>query len=274
MIIPNIKIKIDKESDIKLFKNFLNHPNFPQHRNLILKTFNNLKELLKENKNETESIKIFVNNFYEKNIDKIKNIINKDKKIINKQSKNSLKTLAEVMDYKWSKKITYEAKPTILPFSPYNEKTFYFSILSKIKNKKDDKNILETTLHEISHFILFDQLKKEIDHNLNRDAGYYLKESVTTAILNRKEFNFPKRKGNPEIRYINIIFKGKEYKLVNFVSKQIKLYGYKKAIINLVNLFEKNKNIFTEKIQLWNKHGKTIIKNKNILEKYKKSINF
>jgi len=273
MIIPDIEVKIDKESDIKLFNRFLNHPNFPQNRKLVLRAFPDLKDLLDKNDDEAKTVETFVSYFYKENIGKIKKIVNRSRSIIKNHGKESLKVLGKIMDYKWEKELTYEAKPTILPFSPYKNNTFYFSILSQIKNKDTDKNILEIALHEISHFILFDQLKKEIDHSLNRDAGHYLKESIAAAILNKSEFSFPKREGNPEIRYINISFQNKKHKLVDFVSEQINKKGYKEALKFLVSLFEKNKERFSEKMKLWNKYGKDITKKEDVFEKYKEFIN-
>jgi Mg2+/Co2+ transporter CorB len=113
--IPKIEIKADKEKDKELFNNFLNHPNFPQHRHMILKAFPELKTLLTE-KEEEDVVEEFVNNFYKDHRETITNIIKKSREEIKKYGKDALELLAKTMDYGWEKPITYKAKPTILPF--------------------------------------------------------------------------------------------------------------------------------------------------------------
>lgn len=205
-------------------------------------------------------------------MEKIKGIVEESKSIIDNQGEDSLKILAKIMDYEWEEEIVYKAKPTILPFSPYGKNVFYFSILSEIKQGKRQKSILEIALHEISHFIFLEQLS-ELNKELNGYSKYYLKESITTAILNRKEFNLPERRGNPEIRYINVSSQGENYKLVDFVSKEIKQKGYEKALEYLVNVFKDKEEVFDEKMKLWNKYGKGITKKEKVFEEYKAPVN-
>jgi hypothetical protein len=270
---PEIKIKIDKDIDVYLFNSFLNNSIFPQHRNNILKAFNDLKISLNEYDNEQKAVKSFVYDFYKKNKDKINKITEESKLKIKKDGDEALQLLGNTMNYKWKNKTIYEATPTILPFSPYNNNKFYFSILPEIKGS-NTKNILKISLHEISHFIFFEQLE-DLNINIDKKAKYLLKESLTTAILNRDEFSkigIPKEEGNPEIRQVMISHNGNTYKLLDFVSKNIDEKDYKKALIFLIKLFKKSEEDFSKKMDLWNKYGKNIINEPQQFKKYKSPV--
>jgi len=271
--IPKIKIEIDKEQDKKLFNEFLNHPDFPQHRNMILKTFPILKNLLGKRR-ESEAVGEFVDNFYKSYHEIINKITEKSRDKIENHGKDALKILGEIMNYEWKKPLTYTAKPTILPFSPYGDNVFYFSILPDIKKGGSSKNILEIALHEISHFIFLNQLEdKKI--KLEKNTKYCIKEAVATAVLNQEEFGamgIPKRAGNPEIKEIKIEINNEIYKLTDFISKNIKEKGYVKAIKNILELTNKASKEFSKRMTLWNQYGKNIVKNPRALEKYIKPI--
>jgi hypothetical protein len=161
MTIKNLaEIKIKKTSINKetgLFMDFLQNPNYPQHRNMILMAFPKIGLSLQKSKNDEEITKKFIIDFYKKHQNKIDKIINKNERIIKKNSKAALNALSRLMDYNWDKKKSYFAIPTILPFSPLKKDEFYFSILGEIYGKTE-KNILSISIHEISHFIFYDLL--------------------------------------------------------------------------------------------------------------------
>jgi len=46
MQIPSIKIKYSFNKETEIFLDFLHHPQFPQHRNMIFRAFKELKSLL------------------------------------------------------------------------------------------------------------------------------------------------------------------------------------------------------------------------------------
>ena len=133
--------------------------------------FPELKSLLEKSKNDKTTIRNFVVNFYKKHEADIESILLKSQLFLKKNGKMALQKLAETMEYQWPKPITCIAIPTILPFSPFGNNVFYFSILKQIDNKKPNKDILYIAIHEISHFIFFDLLKKmkrEINFNFQK----------------------------------------------------------------------------------------------------------
>ncbi len=116
--LPKISIHSNKKRETKLFLNFLNHSEFPQHRKSILQAFPELRELLKNSKNEKIIVQKFINQFYLKHQDAITLAIQESQKEI-KINHLAIKTLGESMDYHWKNNINYIAIPTILPFSPF-----------------------------------------------------------------------------------------------------------------------------------------------------------
>lgn len=212
--IPKIIFKIDLDKETETFYSFLHHKYFVGHRDKILKIFPALEKMLDDTDDEREVIKIFLEKYYEDNNDKMDEIVTKNKSLIAEKSNEALLALADLMDYEWKKGVTYYAIPTILPFSPFKDNTFFLSILGQLKGQVDDtKNALSVSIHEISHFIFFDQLEKlqkenSISKDLSKDLIHYYKESLTAVLLNEeslaKILEIKNYKGNPELWNLNI----------------------------------------------------------------------
>ena len=286
---PKIIVKnFNIENEVKLFVRFLNHPYYPQHRNLILNAFKELRNLLTDDKkNDKKILTKFINEFYEENKKNIKPIFKKSNTIIDTKGRLALNTLAKIMNYKWEdKSIKYFAVPTILPFSPFENNVFYFSILGEIKGMKN-KNILMIAMHEISHFIFYDQLKKieqQKGQQLPVDAKNYIKESLTAFLLNQKAINKILKftelyKGNPEIWGIKIQ-KGNEkpVELFNFIEDLYKLICVKNkksfqiflnVLIDKAFIISKE---FSKKKKIWNRYGKKIYDTPRFSNLYSKAI--
>jgi len=207
-IILEENIDLNREAD--LFLKFLHHPYYIQNRSLIFQVFPELKKSLEKQEKEKQIIKSFISKFYSDNKSKIQKSIQKNKNLLKEKSESSLMALLEIMDYQYDKPIIYKAVPTILPFSPFGNDIFYFSILGEIKGKTG-KNILTIGIHEISHFIFYDLIKvieNRGDLILPDDLKNYLKEALAVVILNQKSLcnilELKNYKGNPEIQSLRI----------------------------------------------------------------------
>ena len=281
--LPKILISLDKKQEERLFIKFLNHPEFPQHRQLILRLFPNLSEMLESHKNEKGVIKKFITQYYLKHKDAITSAIRESRKELEPASK-AIKALGEAMDYNWQKGVNYMAKPTILPFSPFNKNTFYFSIFDRIKGT-GKRNVLTTAIHEISHFIFFDFLKK-IERgekiSLSSDAKYYAKETLTTAIFNeeplRGVLKIDNYRGNPEIRDIYVTTQnGSEKTFIEYTRNQYlknKKSGndFKKFLTEYVQTISEMSDEFFQKRKIWNQWGNKLFKNQSEFAQYQKPI--
>ncbi|MBI2628138.1 MAG: hypothetical protein HYW71_01725 [Candidatus Niyogibacteria bacterium] len=284
-ILPKIKIKKNLKAEINIFQKFLHHPYYLQNRNSIFRAFPELEIQLKKSKNEKKIIEKFIAHFHKINKKAIDQIIKKSNIIINKNGSKALTMLSNLMDYKWSHPIIYKAVPTILPFSPFGDKIFYFSILGQIRNK-DKKDALFIAIHEISHFIFYDILKEieqEIKKSAPDDLKNYLKETLTAALLNRKPLsdilNLYNYKGNPEVRDLRIQKSNGVIvsftKFINEYYQTIKVKNkktFKVFLQEILNILLPISEEFSKKRAIWNRYGIQLYKKPFALNLYQKPI--
>lgn len=155
-------------------------------------------------------MQLFIKEFYEERKQKIASVIKSNDELLREKSKIALAALLEIMDYQFDRPINYQAIPTILPYSPFQDSTFYFSILGEINNRRE-KNVLVIGIHEISHYIFYELLKPiemQNKESLPLDLKNYLKEALAAVIMNRQPLkdileikHYP---GNPEIQNLQI----------------------------------------------------------------------
>jgi hypothetical protein len=281
---PKIVISVNSQNDIDRFNSFLNHPNYAGKRTAILNFYPKIAEGIKKGQNEKELIADIIPDMYERYGKEINKIVEAAKKEL-QQSEIVFKTLASYMDFPKLAQKTYEANPTFLPFSPLGDNHFFFSIATQIANKKiDTQKIVLIAVHEVSHFILFEQLKKIPNLKLNHPASHYFKESLAAAIMDQKEFrdffNYPKTfgcdcyPGNNELHQLFINFKNKKYNIVTFFEKIIlqNPKGYQAGLNWSLNEFLKNQNQFKEKWAIWNKILSAKNKNPKLVKEYQQEI--
>ncbi|MDD3774050.1 MAG: hypothetical protein PHW50_02100 [Patescibacteria group bacterium] len=287
--IPELYIKENLEKETKQFYKFLHHQKFPQHRYMILESLPGLKKNLKSKiklskKDELKIIKQFISEFRKNHQIKINLIIKKSQQLNKTKFKKSIKILAELMDYQWpNKKIVYTAIPTILPFSPFENPTFYFSILGQIYGKSaKQRDIIFVAIHEISHFLLFDILEKiyqkPLEKIISSTSLYFLKEAITPALMNQSKMNkilkLKKYRGNPNVKYIRIKFSNKIMTLTELLSqiyiqrKNKEKKDFEEIIKEMIQIIKSIEPEINKRDELWNKFGGSLIKNKKLFRKY------
>jgi hypothetical protein len=211
--IPGIIVKQDLAQEVDVFYKFLHHPRFPGNRNKILRIFPRLEQQLANNKDEKATIKEFLEEFYDRHKETVTQIVQENTKLFADKSNQAIDELGKLMEYDWPENITYIAVPTILPFSPFDKNTFFFSILAELNGKKqEDKNALSVGVHEISHFIFFKQLKQlEIEKKIPQTSNElqdYLKEALAVVLLNERPLQqilgIKNYHGNPELQNLYI----------------------------------------------------------------------
>lgn len=278
-----IKIKATKEHEVDLFIKFLAHPYYPQHKQLILKSFLELQSL-SEPESSRLAIEGFIDNFYKQHEKKIEIILLQSNDIIEQKGTIAIKALDTLMDYHRDKPVTYLAIPTILPFSPFEKNKIYFSILGQIFDK-GNKNILFVAIHEISHFIFYDVLEK-IEFKNNRkitvDAKNYLKESLTAVLLNQRPLcdilNLQNYLGNPELGELTIQkLDGGIQKINDFLKDRYEIKNKENKTFDIfleeiIQSMESSQEEFSKKRTLWNKYGNQLHKNPEALSEYQKPI--
>ncbi len=288
---PSIKLKYNIDEEVNQFLKFLHHPFFPQHRVMMFKAFPELEMFLKNidnPKKEKLIIKKFIKNFQKRYNKRIKKIIKQSKKILNEKSKIALIELTKLMDYQWPKGSSdYTAMPTILPFSPFRKKTFYFSILRTLFDKKES-DVFFVSTHEISHMVLFEimekQYKKPLSQIIEATSLYFLKEILAAAIINQEPLkemlNLKNYLGNSLLHYLFVRTGAKKQKkqITKFFQQFYETAKYKKQkkfnqiLDDVIKIILSIKDELKNKKKIWNKYGKEIVYNPKILKQYSEPI--
>ncbi len=266
-----ISVSINKEADIGKFLDFMNSPKYPGKRAIILKAYPEIANAINDGADEKTTIENIVNNLYSEKEEQIKNILS-DLKNELANIDTIINSLANIMNHDISAN-NYEAILTLLPFSPFKNNIFYFSIYSLIFKKKDGSprkktSIVFTAVHEISHFIFFDQLKKweaQSKKKIPHPAEHYFKEALTAAIMNKEIFknffDYPKLvnsenyRGNPELHALSISKENNETEnIVAFFEREMfqNKDNYKTNFFRLLDIFYQNQEKFAQKWELWN----------------------
>jgi len=291
MKLPKVVIKYEPNKEVERFYVFLHHSRFPQNRNLIFNAFPELPKKLEKQKKLTETkekiiIKNFIIKFQKEHDDEIKSIIKESEKILNVKINKLLTSLFLLMDYKWPEKEKgFTVIPTILPFSPFREKVFYFSILAKI-NGRMGHSILFVSVHEISHIVLYKILekkyKKPLDKIIDKQLLDFLKEVLAPVLMNQKPIlNILHQKnyiGNSFLKNIFII-KDKQITQITEFFQEIyedlkfeKKMNFNQILEIMIDLVLSISTEIKEKNKLWNKYGNNIANFKSIFEKYSEPI--
>lgn len=285
--IPTIIVHIDPEKDAETIWKFLNHPQFPQLRTSNLGMHPKLKESV-DKENFQEIVHEYVKSFYIEHAQEIELIYRQSKDLIEQSGTRAFQELSRLMNYEWETGATYNAYLSILTGSTFDDGIFTYSILGELYKRNDvKKSLLSVGIHEISHLIFFELLKPIAEKNevvLHRDGKYFLKEVITTALLNTEPLRLilgtEEDPGNPEIQklYIttpqdtNILFVEYMKRLI-MQSKQnnVPFNTLLEQLVLNTHTIEKHLN---DKRALWNKNGYAIFKDPALLEEYSKPILF
>jgi len=271
-ILPKIVLKNSSEAEVGLFLKFLHQDFHKQQKNIILNSFSYLKEELGDNKEkipEKDIVKKFVLNFYEQNADKITSIIDKDAHLLAQKEGDIVNALGDLMDADWSKRPIFYAIPTILPFSPFEESKFYYSILGRIRNSRTPRSVIFIAAHEISHFIFYDILQKISNSNqdmtLSKESEHFLKEALASAVLNEKPLKkileLDNYSGNPELKDLYLKIDGKIIGFTDFITNyyhKCKIENkepFRDVLCGLIKIVSSIDSALIIKKELWNRDG-------------------
>jgi hypothetical protein len=276
-----IIVKNDEKEEIKLFTNFLNNKEFPQHKNIIFFSFPELKEKLDlQKESEIFILEEFLKTTREKNKENIQKSVDYIKKEADKNGEKTLKMLSDLMDYKWkSETQDYFLIPTIFPLSPFSGNTFYYSIYKSLQGITEYPNVLAVSAHEISHVILFEILK-ENNIRMGQELFYFVKEIIAPVLVFQDDFDGIFKKeivGNYNV--LEIYFKENDKSIRAFdyfQEKFIKNKANGKKFIDyleeMVSFCQKIEKQIQEKRMFDNKYGIQIMKNPELLEQFREPI--
>lgn len=280
---PEIVIEKDEAGDISMLEEHIFRDR-PAYSRMILNYHKGLGALEASGELTQDRVTAYFSDIYKEKSEEIDKIIEGGRKLIEEKSVEILSALAEMMDYEWRETDKYKAVPTLLPYSPFHKHTFYYSICSPLFDNKPD-DLLHISVHEISHFMLFQLLddlqiyfnKKEIVGLLHLFkeslTGMQLSEPDMARLLDRSEY-----KGNIETRNVFIQESSNEplvfQEFLRNKHSQMRAVGknFAEFIKTMIDLLSPSAEEFALRYDMWNKFGKTILSNSELLEKYKKPI--
>lgn len=294
--LPSIYIEECPKEEVELFYQGLHNSFRPWQRDLILKCFSPLKDILEntpdvDKKKEIEIIGKFLANFRKDHQQPIQNFITLAHKELEKKSAAALSELAKLMDYQWpGDHPNYRVVPVMLPYSPFGENVFFYGMLGAAWGKQK-MGILFNSIHEISHMIFYEVLKKthpELVNLQDSDTSSIaiddLKEILAPVLINQPQINkflnlsnFKKGyMGNPYLEKMYVIKDGWEKKAqiskyFQQLFEQMKYQEQKsfpEIVEEIVKLILPLEAELRKRRDIWNKHQDNILQNEELLEKY------
>ena len=266
----SLEYVFEQDTEINLFLSNILNNKWKSHLDLIVKTLPELEGIRNNSGSFSKEemyylIKGVVFNFRNRYVDIIKKA---EESVMVELTKitEAIKPLEDLMGE--AKHYKYLIMPTIYPICPFdkNRKLFFFSITKAITdNKADFPKLSSIALHEISHFIFFDQIDK-IPNNLSDIAIHHLKEVLTPVLLNHPEIlRYREDKyicGNDESIKYQVEVGGEIMSIFDYVNREFLKdptpEGYPTFLHWLICLFEKIQKEVIERDEFFKKNGRAV----------------
>jgi len=280
---PSINIIEDIDEEVGIFYFFLHSNDFPQHRNSIFGAYPELKDRLLNlgEQAEKEELRKFVVEVRNKYQPEIKSAVKYIRKEVELKGFSSLEILGHLMNYIWptSDKSKYFLVPSIYPMCPFNKNKFFYSITNVRKGKIVYEDVIPVSMHEISHFILFDILAGK-NIKLKPKMLYFVKEIIAPIIVNQGEFSgmFTKRiVGNTNVLEIFFSVGGKIVKAFDYFNSRYtdnKNAGknFRDFLDDMIRICLPVEKEIEAKHEYWNKNGNRINSEPGLMMVYREPI--
>ena len=279
---PEFVIENDQQAGIDFFINDLFERVGGNYFNMILECHRELRQLADKNELTPETAREYLERAHETKSEQIENMINESREMWEKEGAECLSTLADYMDYTWRETDKYKAIPVLLPYCPFAGHTFYLS-LDMMEEKED---ILRHTIHEISHFMLF-QLGKDNDieeldfsNREFRALRHLFKEALTGMLLSEPKLGEllkrPNYRGNREVHHAYIQEGSSEPKLFREYLRE-KFHKNMEAgkhfndfLNDMITLLSPKAEEFSKRMEIYNQND--LSENPDLLKIYSEPI--
>lgn len=300
--IPSIILDVNPDEEIAMFYHGLHNNKRPWQRNIILAVdeFQPLREILetgdiKDEDQEKQIIGNFLKGFREDNKDRIDGFIAQAQKELKERSGPALTGLAKLMDYEWSEDFPgYRVVPVLLPYSPFGENVFFFSILGAVQGS-NQMDVLDIAIHEISHMIFYELLDKNnpelANHHDNNGINIpidYLKEVLAPVLMNqpslRKLLDLRSHPsgyiGNPDLgqMYVQVDGTSEKVQISKYFQQLYENLRYREQLTfpeimnKMIKLIQPMENELLKRKDLWDKHEFEIFRDQSLLQQYSQPI--
>ncbi|MCL5784089.1 MAG: hypothetical protein M1142_01900 [Patescibacteria group bacterium] len=296
--VPQIILEENPQEELELFQDGLHNQKYAWQRREIFRAFPDLEWLITANPaNEKEILKYYLQKYHQKCQDELSPFIKNTKEELAEQSKEALSQLGQLMDYRWTEESPgYKVVPVLLPYGPFGDNVYFYSVLPAAYGDQQT-DALFIAIHEISHMLLFEILKKQhpdmFTYTSNGQMHYplaidYLKEILAPVLINQpplqKLLNPSSRPnnylGNTELEQIYVTdenSQGKRQISQYFQQLYEKLRNqehrtFPETLEEMIHLILPLEDEFAKRRQLWNEHGTGIIQDEKLLAEYAQPI--
>lgn len=304
--IPPIILEENPQEEVELFHRGLHvdlyDSKHPWQRDQILRAFPDLHQMITTNpQNEEQILKDYLQKYHQEHQDKIGPVVEKTKTELTKKSVEALSELAQLMDYKWAEESPeYKVIPVLLPYSPFGDNVFFYSILAAV-NGHPQNDALFVATHEISHMLFFEILKKQhvdmFSYSLNQMhyplAVDYLKEILAPVLMKqptlKKYLDFSMYPldqwpdgyiGNDNLiqMYVTTEDMGEKMQITKYFQQLYEKMRYQEnkpfseIVEEMLRLVSPLEDELAKKRALWNKHQNGIFKDEKLLAEYSQPI--
>jgi hypothetical protein len=287
---PRVNVRIDAEKDVTLFRLFLDANEWYPKRKQITTFYPRIEAVMHHRPDFNGSVGTIVRDMYARHHDSIEKCARvMDDEIL--QSEPAFAALGKCMACADLGRRSFSAIPTLLPFSPLDpdRSTFMFSVARDVAGFRHERSRYSViAVHEISHFIFFDQLQRWCDHtkkHLNDAAIHYFKEALTAAVMDEDEFRIVfdyaatfsssgRYPGNPELQGLLFSKDGREEGIVEMFKREIvrAADGYRAGLDKMLGLFSEVGGVLATKWKLWNEISREPNKQGELLTMYRQPI--
>jgi hypothetical protein len=285
MFTPPVIVKKDIETDVQVFVNFLYRWS-PEKRDLIIRSYPELTTAAQLGEEAgKEIVADFVYKQYRVYHDNIEILVADMMLQVQKDAARVLEALGEVMEYSWSKNdIGYTIIPTLLPFSPFQQPIFFFSLLHFLRTQTQSVvgayGLTAVLAHEVSHFVFFDLLSRmseETRAKCDDTINHLAKEILAPVVMNEPRLDnilhLVDYGGNPFLRHITIRQEMKEKNIVEFFREE---YGrqhaegipFKSFISYLLETLFAIQPELKERNDLWKTRGAALLLDEKLKAQY------
>lgn len=277
--VPTITVHLDPEADAQAFNRFLTHDYYVWLSNSIQRTYPELTKCLESPLDRESCVRHAVLELHKQRKNELETLTEQSRILVAERGTRALELLGQLMDWSWPINTVYHAYISLLPGSPFNVDSFWYSALQELGvHNSERKNLLSVGIHEISHIIFLEQLRR-MEIPIQRDASYLFKEALTAALLGTpamvKVLNIAgPPKGNYELHELRIIVDSVEMSIVEGISKLMNDFrgDYTSLLHGAVTRFFAQYLVWHARMELWRKYGQSLYKDAVLLSEYRTPI--
>lgn len=285
MFTPSVRVQMDITRDVQEFIKFL-YRQSPDKQKLIVRAYPDLTSAIKLGEGAGKaSVDGFIREQYRVRHEQIGTLVADMEKHVQTEGTKVLEALGSVMEYVWPENHTgYTIIPTLLPFSPFQEPTFFFSLERFLRTNAHSVasgyGITAVLAHEVSHFVFFDllnQMPEETQTACDPVIKYFAKEILAPIVMNDPRLSnilhLVDYSGNPLLKHISLQRGTDKESIVAFFDAEYKHgqatgFPFLSFVRHLIQTLSSVHSELQQRLTLWSTYGSALLKDSTLKARY------